>query len=161
MCLHAEHAIAALPQEARIETRGPRRTTSSKPRATSTLVLNLRARCSWTLHLNLRAMNRGRVARRRGCLAGVTPRMKEHGTSAIEDTRLKDTLRILKCGPQWIKNHNEWLRMFIFKDKQQARSDVPSILRTHGERLRDACPYLRETTVKSYMEDLIIKEVPL
>ena len=59
------------------------------------MVLTLGHKCSGTLHLNLRAMRRGGVARRKGAVAGVTPRIKKHGTSAfkvaIKDTQVKIT----------------------------------------------------------------------
>ena len=41
----------------------------------------------------------GGGARRSVVVAGVTPRTKKRGTSAIQGTLCKNTLRILKCGP--------------------------------------------------------------
>ena len=75
----------------------------------------------------------------------MTPRSKKRGTSAIEDTQLKDTVRILKCGPQWVKNHRERIVCVPYFSDTNSKRDPMYIqfLRAHGERLGDACPYLR------------------
>ena len=68
-----------------------------KLRATSTLILPLRARCSWTPNLNLGAMRRG------GGAAEFTSRIKKCGTSvfqiAIRGIQSKNPQRILECRP--------------------------------------------------------------
>ena len=91
---------------------------SSKLRATSTLFLTLRARFSWNLHLNPRAMKRGRVERFPG---------PDKGHTVSEDTA-NSAVWIL------IQDHSEQidLRALLFKDTQQAHSGSPSIFKdTH------------------------------
>ena len=64
-------------------------------------------------------------------MAEVTPTIKERGTSvfpvAIKQIQFKNTLRILKCGPQRIKEYRKRIgpRVLFSKDTQQADSGVP------------------------------------